>query len=64
LTTTHSAPAWRKSSRCDTNACVEVATISGGIAVRDSKWPDGPILRFDRNEWSAFLAGIRAGDFD
>lgn len=42
--------------------CVEVAF--GGVAVRDSKDPDGPALRFTCSEWAAFLAGARDGQFD
>jgi Domain of unknown function (DUF397) len=41
---------------------VEVASIDGGVAIRDSKQPDGPILRFTRAEWDAFVAGVRAGE--
>ncbi|MFH8585736.1 DUF397 domain-containing protein [Streptomyces celluloflavus] len=47
-----------KSSYSGGNAgqeCVEVAAnIPGVIAVRDSKDPDGPILRFAPEQWSAF----------
>jgi len=52
---------WRKSSYSNTGAnCVEVATThSGKIAVRDSKDPEGGALRFSRDEWQAFVAGIR-----
>jgi hypothetical protein len=58
-----SAPAWRKSSRCDTSACVEVALLRGeGALVRDTKEAGGPILRFSRTEWGAFLTAIRDGD--
>jgi hypothetical protein len=59
------APAivWRKSRRCDSASCVEVATVEGGIAVRDSKDPSGPVLRFTGGEWAAFVAGVRDGDF-
>jgi hypothetical protein len=42
---------------------VEAALIGGDIAIRDSKNPDGPVLRFTASEWSAFLAGVRDGDF-
>ena len=55
---------WRKSARCDSASCVEVAPIAGGMAMRDSKDPDGPILRFTRAQWAVFLTGARAGDFD
>lgn len=35
--------------------CVEVATnIPRTVAVRDSKYPEGPILRFAPAQWAAF----------
>jgi hypothetical protein len=47
---------WRKSSHSGGgNDCVEIATISPGAAVRDSKNPDGPRLRFDATRWTAFV---------
>jgi hypothetical protein len=55
---------WRKSSYSGTNGCVEVALADEGIAVRDSKNPGGAALEFDPHEWTAFLAGARAGEFD
>jgi hypothetical protein len=32
------------------------------IALRDSKQIEGPILRFSRDAWSAFIASINEGD--
>ncbi|MFC7242158.1 DUF397 domain-containing protein [Catellatospora aurea] len=58
-----SPASWRKSSRCDTGACVEVAQLGTEIGLRDSKDPRGPVLRFTRQEFAAFIAGVRAGDF-
>lgn len=57
---------WRKSSSCPNNAtCVEVAELpEGGFAVRDGKNPDRPHLAFSAAEWTEFLAGVRAGEFD
>jgi len=57
---------WFKSSFSgpNGNACVEIAVLPDGIAVRDSKDPSGPMLRFTVQEWSAFLAGVRANEFD
>lgn len=55
---------WR-SARCSTNSCVEVAELpEGGMAVRDGKLEQAsPILAFTNDEWRAFLAGVKAGEF-
>lgn len=58
---------WRKSSYSGGNGgdCVEVAVApGGGPAVRDSKNPDGAVLFFTTTEWTAFLTGVRNGEFD
>jgi hypothetical protein len=55
---------WYKSSySSDDGNCVEVADLSGGTAVRDSKDPAGPVLTFTSVAWSAFTRGVRAGEF-
>ena len=52
--------AWRKSSHSGAgNDCVEIALVADGAAVRDSKNPDGPRLRFADNQWADFLAVVR-----
>jgi hypothetical protein len=59
--------AWRKSTYSGDNGggCVEVArNLPGVVAVRDSKDPGGPKLAFAPDEWLAFTAGIKAGEFD
>jgi hypothetical protein len=55
---------WRKSSHSGANGCVEVLHGDDQVAVRDSKDPSGPVLRFTPREWRAFLAGVRDGEFD
>ena len=35
-----------------------------GVAVRDSKDPNGPVLHYTDAEWRAFLHGARNGEFD
>lgn len=57
---------WVKSSLSFSNGnCVEVANLSeGGVAVRNSRDPEGPVLRFTPDEWHAFLGGAQLGEFD
>ncbi|WEV28616.1 DUF397 domain-containing protein [Streptomyces sp. 71268] len=65
---TTQSPHWIKSSHSNNGgACVEVAAnlaaAHGTVPVRDSKDPHGPILTFDTTAWTAFVAGVKAGDF-
>lgn len=57
---------WRKATRSGQNGqCVEVARLADDqIGVRDSKRPDGAVLRFTQAEWDAFLDGMRKREFD
>jgi Domain of unknown function (DUF397) len=55
---------WRKSSVSGDGGCVEVAYVDGVIGVRDTKDNGaGPVLMFTQREWTAFLAGAQAGEF-
>lgn len=57
---------WRTPSTCPSGAsCVEAAALpGGGMAVRDGKDPQGAELHFDAAEWAAFIAAIKAGEFE
>jgi predicted secreted Zn-dependent protease len=55
---------WKKARASESGDCVEVARSGEITLVRDSKDPSGPHLRFTQREWSAFLLGVRAGEFD
>lgn len=57
---------WRKSSYSGGNGeCVEFAVPgAGAVAVRDSKDPEGPHLRFTGDAWAAFVAEVAEGAFD
>jgi hypothetical protein len=54
---------WRKASFSTGNggACVEVARNGAGVAVRDSKDPDGPRLAFTPRQWRTFTARMKSG---
>ncbi|GAB2935848.1 hypothetical protein GCM10027280_24730 [Micromonospora polyrhachis] len=52
---------WRKSSRCESQQCVEVARTVSGVAVRDSAAPVDH-LEIAAPAWRNFLSAIRVGD--
>jgi hypothetical protein len=50
--------------RCDTGSCVEAAAVGTGmVAIRSSLAPLDK-LRVTREEWTTFVASVKAGDFD
>ena len=54
------AAAWRKSSYSNPSGnCLEAAELAGGVALRDSRLPDGPALAFTRVTWDEFLCRVR-----
>lgn len=52
---------WQRSSACGNSTCVEVMFEDGWVYVRDST---SAVLKFTRDEWFAFLAGAKLGEFD
>jgi len=54
---------WRRPRACATSECVEVAALADEVAMRSSRSP-GLVLTFTKTEWSEFLRGVKAGDFD
>ena len=57
---------WQKSRRSNSQgACVELGGLAGGaVAVRNSRYPDGPALLCTRAEIRALIEGAKKGDFD
>ncbi|MGP2436311.1 DUF397 domain-containing protein [Streptomyces sp. JW3] len=56
---------WTKSRHSNAEGnCVEVARVDGGVALRNSRDPDGPALVYTPAEVAAFLAGAKDGEFD
>ncbi|WP_433291240.1 DUF397 domain-containing protein [Pseudonocardia sp. CA-142604] len=72
--TTHRSPRkapapvieYQISSYCNGGGCVEVGRTPGGpVVVRDSKDPERRAsLVFTAEEWTAFVAGVKNGEFD
>jgi len=48
----------------DQGDCVELRRHDGTIDVRDSKDPEGPVLHFTREEFTAWVDGAKKGEFD
>ena len=55
---------WVKSSACATSGCVEVAFDEDSILVRNSVNPAAGQVMYTRNEWVAFVTGVKRGEFD
>ena len=55
---------WTKSSYCSSGACVQVASQGTKVLLRDSKDPAACPLQFTIEEWQAFVAGVKDGEFD
>lgn len=58
MTTGAEGLTWRRSSRCDSGTCVEVAITDERVLLRDSRDPDGPRLSLTRAEWVDFLRWV------
>ncbi|MBW0113928.1 DUF397 domain-containing protein [Pseudonocardia abyssalis] len=57
---------FRTSSFCNLGECVEVGqSPDGSVIVRDTKDADrSRTLTFTNDEWTAFVRGVKAGEFD
>ncbi|MDP9239298.1 MAG: DUF397 domain-containing protein [Actinomycetota bacterium] len=57
---------WVKARASNQNGnCVEMAVMADKqVAMRNSRFPDGPVLIYTPAEIAALLTGAREGDFD
>jgi hypothetical protein len=56
---------WKKSSFSHGNGqCVEAQHVNKVWQVRNTKDRWGTVVQFTEAEWSAFIAGVKAGEFD
>lgn len=56
------------SSMCSDNGCgcgcVGVSFTGGEILVTNTTTNDAPVAKFTQDEWKAFIAGVKNGEFD
>jgi hypothetical protein len=65
VTSWQSDTSWVKATRSGVQGdCVELRRHSGGVEVRDSKDPHGPVLRFTPSEFTAWLDAAKHAEFD
>jgi len=57
-------PSWRKSSFSGGGDCLEWLLCTDGVRLRNSTTPDGVELYLTHTEWTAFVAGVKAGEAD
>ncbi|GAA4543552.1 DUF397 domain-containing protein [Pseudonocardia xishanensis] len=55
---------YRVSSFCSAGNCVAVGRTAEGYAVADTKDGSARPLEFTVDEWAAFVAGVKNGEFD
>jgi hypothetical protein len=48
---------------CADSTCVEAAALVDAVMLRTTRRPDA-ILLVARDEWSAFIAAVKRGEFD
>jgi len=59
------AKGYKLSSLTHKCCCVAVKMCSdGSVKLRDTKNPGGPALTFNKDEWSAFIGGVKLGEFE
>jgi hypothetical protein len=52
---------WRSSGE---DGRIQIAFVDDLIGMRDGHDPDSPVLVFTEDEWDAFVAGAKDGEFD
>ncbi|MEU9609522.1 DUF397 domain-containing protein [Streptomyces sp. NPDC048057] len=57
---------WQKSRHSNSQgSCVEFAKLpGGGVAMRNSRHPEGPALIYTPAEIEAMILGVKDGEFD
>ena len=52
---------WKRSSFCGNSSCVEIVDTGSYVHIKDK---ENYTVSFTREEWDAFIKGVKAGEFD
>lgn len=55
---------FRKSSYSNLECVEAMPAQDGTIVVRNSRHPESHVPPFTKNEWAAFVSGVKDGEFD
>jgi len=44
--------------------CCVAVRVGETVEIRDTKNPQGPTLSYNKDEWAAFVKGVKNGEFD
>jgi hypothetical protein len=56
---------FKLSSKTRKCCCVAVRIgADGTVDIRDTKNVDGPTITYNKDEWNAFIQGVKLGEFD
>jgi hypothetical protein len=58
------AAGWQTSSLSAGGECVAVLFADGQVHVRHSRQPTSRSITFSEAEWTAFVGGVRRGEFE
>ncbi len=53
-----------KLSSLTAKCCCVAVRIGDMVEIRDTKNPNGPTLSFNKEEWKAFIDGVKLGEFE
>lgn len=55
---------WRTAGSCDAGQCLEIGTLGVFVMIRNSADPGRACVTMSREEWRAFVIGVKNGEFD
>ncbi|GAA1372733.1 DUF397 domain-containing protein [Catellatospora chokoriensis] len=54
---------WKKSRRCESGHCVEIADLAVAVGIRDSVSPQQHLI-ISPESFRIFVDGVKSGEFD